>query len=85
MKARALKDSFVNKNHKQTCLENKKKYGGGAQNSELSNPNEKKHKNVHKGKRILIRERCSATVAINLAILLLIAGQTRLSMVEDST
>ena len=42
----ALKYSFVKKNKKQTWLENKKKNGGGAQKSELSNLDEKKHKNI---------------------------------------
>lgn len=44
-----LKASFVKKNQKQTSLESNKNYGGGAQKSELSNSQEKKHKNVHKG------------------------------------
>lgn len=45
----ALKASFVKKNKKQEWLENKKNNGGGTQKSEISNPDEKKHKKFHKG------------------------------------
>lgn len=50
LKAKTLKESFVKNNQKQVWLENKKKYGDGAQNSELFNSEEKKHMNVQKGK-----------------------------------
>lgn len=43
---RTLIASFVKKNQKQACLENKKRYGGGVQKLEISNSEEKKHKNV---------------------------------------
>ena len=45
-----LKAYFAKKNKKWAWLENKKKNGGGAQKSKLSNQDEKKHKNVQKGK-----------------------------------
>lgn len=50
LKAQTRKASFVKKNYKQACLENKKKNTSGARRSKLSNSDEKKHKNVHEGK-----------------------------------
>lgn len=50
LKAQTLKSSFGKKNQKQAWLKNNKKYGGGVQKSRLSNSEEKKHKNVRKGK-----------------------------------
>ena len=49
LKSQTLKVSSGKKNQKQGQLENKKKYDGGVQNSELSN-SDKKHQNVQKGK-----------------------------------